>query len=77
MSVTAAAVSEPVFVAKHVRPAKARATCWRRSSTSTRNASHLAIFDAQHIEDGPIARADLDHRVPMGFHGSWRDAAQS
>ncbi len=40
-----------------------------------RNASQLAVFDAQHVADGPIARADLDHRVPMGFHGSWRDAA--
>ncbi len=37
-----------------------------------RNASHLAVFDAQQVETGPIARAHLDHRVPLGFHGSWR-----
>ena len=37
-----------------------------------RNASHLAIFDAEQIEEGPIARAMLDHRVPVGFHATWR-----
>jgi all-trans-8'-apo-beta-carotenal 15,15'-oxygenase len=33
--------------------------------------SHLAIFDAQHIEDGPIARAHFDHHIPAGFHGTY------
>jgi all-trans-8'-apo-beta-carotenal 15,15'-oxygenase len=42
-----------------------------------RNASHLAIFDARRIDDGPLARAYLDHRVPLGFHGSWREEGQS
>jgi carotenoid cleavage dioxygenase-like enzyme len=36
-----------------------------------RNASHLAVLDADAIEAGPLARAHLDHRVPMGFHGLW------
>jgi carotenoid cleavage dioxygenase-like enzyme len=39
-----------------------------------RNASYLAILDAMHIEAGPIAKAHLDHRVPLGFHGVWRAA---
>jgi carotenoid cleavage dioxygenase-like enzyme len=34
--------------------------------------SQLAILDAQNITAGPIARAFLDHRVPLGFHGNWR-----
>jgi len=36
-----------------------------------RNASQLAIFDADAIERGPIARAQLEHRVPVGFHALW------
>lgn len=33
--------------------------------------SHLALFAADAIAAGPIARAHLDQRVPMGFHGLW------
>jgi carotenoid cleavage dioxygenase len=34
-------------------------------------ASHLAILDASAVEAGPLARACLPHRMPMGFHGCW------
>lgn len=30
------------------------------------------IFDARAIGDGPVARAQLEHHVPLGFHGAWR-----
>jgi all-trans-8'-apo-beta-carotenal 15,15'-oxygenase len=30
-----------------------------------------AVFDAAHLADGPIARAHLDHHVPLSFHGAW------
>lgn len=33
--------------------------------------SFLAIFDAFHIEDGPITRIWLTHHIPMTFHGHW------
>lgn len=33
--------------------------------------SYLAVFDAQHVGDGPIGRAHFDHHVPAGFHGTW------
>jgi carotenoid cleavage dioxygenase len=36
-----------------------------------RDASHVAVLDAERIEAGPVARAVLDHRVPAGFHGSF------
>ena len=32
----------------------------------------LAVFDAQNVADGPIACAELPHRVPYGFHGNWK-----
>ena len=31
----------------------------------------LAVFDAQHIDDGPICSAHLDHTTPFSFHGTW------
>ena len=39
------------------------------------NRSDLAVFDAAAVERGPIAVAELSHRVPFGFHGNWRPAA--
>ena len=37
--------------------------------------SHLLILDAENITAGPLATAQLDHRVPLGFHGNWRPAS--
>lgn len=31
--------------------------------------SHFVVFDAQHLGDGPLARAFLETHVPLGFHG--------
>lgn len=36
------------------------------------NRSDLAFFDAENVADGPIACAELPHRVPYGFHGNWK-----
>jgi all-trans-8'-apo-beta-carotenal 15,15'-oxygenase len=33
--------------------------------------SRLVVFDAQHVADGPIAQARLDHHIPADFHGVW------
>jgi carotenoid cleavage dioxygenase len=41
---------------------------------ANRGASHMVVLDAQNLADGPLAKAMLDHRVPYGFHGNWRDA---
>lgn len=35
--------------------------------------SFFAVFAADHLADGPIARVLLDHHVPNNFHGYWRD----
>lgn len=31
----------------------------------------FCVLDAQHIENGPIARVKLKHHVPYGFHGTF------
>ena len=66
------AVSEPVFVARRDASAEGDGYLLATIYDEDRDASHLAIFDACDVEAGPLARAHLDHRVPMGFHGSWR-----
>jgi carotenoid cleavage dioxygenase len=38
------------------------------------NTSALCVFDAQNISAGPLARAHVSHRVPVCFHGTWRNA---
>ncbi|MCY4041398.1 MAG: carotenoid oxygenase family protein, partial [Gammaproteobacteria bacterium] len=34
--------------------------------------SGLNVFDAQHVEDGPLATAWLPYPMPLGFHGCFR-----
>ena len=33
--------------------------------------SDFLVFDAQAMDKGPIARAKMPRRVPLGFHGNW------
>ena len=36
-----------------------------------RRATVLSLFDAAHIEDGPLAQAVLPSMLPLGFHGNF------
>ena len=65
------AVSEPVFVAARGSQKEGDGYLLATVFDEACNASHLAVLDAQRIEEGPIARAFLDHRVPAGFHGTF------
>jgi all-trans-8'-apo-beta-carotenal 15,15'-oxygenase len=33
--------------------------------------SHLAVLDAEHLSDGPVARVRLEQALPLSFHGSF------
>ncbi len=68
-------VSEPVFAASPASSAEGAGYLLVTVFDEGRNASHLAILDAERIGHGPIARAHLDHRVPAGFHGSFVPSA--
>jgi carotenoid cleavage dioxygenase-like enzyme len=65
------AVGEPVFAP---RPGGAEEEGWILSTLYDENTdrSCLAVFPAERLPAGPIARVRLDHRVPVGFHGLWR-----
>ena len=41
---------------------------------SVRGASAVAVFDARHVADGPVARAWLDYPLPLAFHGHFTAA---
>jgi carotenoid cleavage dioxygenase-like enzyme len=64
-------VSEPVFAPAPGASEEGVGYLLATIFDEARNASHLAVLDAQRVEQGPIARAHLDHRVPAGFHGSF------
>jgi carotenoid cleavage dioxygenase len=38
---------------------------------SADGASEVVVIDAQRVEDGPIARVEIPHRVPIGYHTWW------
>jgi carotenoid cleavage dioxygenase len=66
-------VSEPVFVPQY---AGDEGNGWLLATVyePERHTSSLVVLDAQAVADGPVATVRLDHRVPFGFHGSWRPA---
>lgn len=39
-----------------------------------REASGMAVFDAERLAAGPLGIAWFDHRIPITFHGNWIDA---
>ena len=64
--------SEPVFVPKKSSAAEGEGYLMANVYDATTDTSHLLILDAENIEQGPIGKAMLEHRVPFGFHGNWR-----
>lgn len=65
------ALAEPVFVPKNRDAKEGEGYLLTNIFDEQRNASHLAIFGVEDIERGLVARAHLDHRVPVGFHACW------
>jgi carotenoid cleavage dioxygenase len=65
-------VSEPVFVSESAGSAEGEgwllATVYKHATMN----SELVVLNAAAVDDGPVASVRLDHRVPFGFHGSWR-----
>ena len=63
---------EPVFVPKAAEAEEGEGYLLATVFRAEENRSDLAIFDAQNVATGPIACAELPHRVPYGFHGNWK-----
>jgi carotenoid cleavage dioxygenase-like enzyme len=63
---------EPVFVPRTAEAAEGDGYLLATVYRAAENRSDLAFFDAADVAAGPIACAELPHRVPFGFHGNWR-----
>jgi carotenoid cleavage dioxygenase-like enzyme len=70
-------VGEPLFVPRHRDAAEDDGYLLDFVYDAARNASEFVILDARNINDEPIARVPLPHRVPYGFHGNWVPEAES
>lgn len=67
--------SEPVFVPRAANAAEGDGWLLATAYRGAEKRSDLLVFEAGALADGPIATAQLSHRVPFGFHGNWLDAA--
>jgi all-trans-8'-apo-beta-carotenal 15,15'-oxygenase len=65
------AAGEPVFAA---RPRAGRDDGWLivQCLDGRTERAFFALFDADHVDAGPIARLRLPHGLPISFHGSWK-----
>lgn len=71
--------SEPVFVPRPgaiYAPESAQEPGWILSLVydSRTRKSFLAVMDAEHLADGPLARVHLRHHAPFSYHGWWQPA---
>jgi carotenoid cleavage dioxygenase-like enzyme len=65
-------VSEPIFIPRNTDAREADGYLLATIYRGAEKRSDLAVFDTVSLEAGPIALAELSHRVPFGFHGNWR-----
>ncbi len=70
-----AMTSEPIFVPKSDSAGEGEGYLMSVVTSFETRTSSLYIFDALGVSAGPVAKVHLSHRVPSGFHGSWRPAA--
>ena len=66
---------EPVFVPKSEDAAEGEGYLLSVVYRARENRSDLVFLDAGDVAGGPIACAELPHRVPHGFHGNWKSNA--
>ncbi|WP_394778265.1 carotenoid oxygenase family protein [Undibacterium sp.] len=65
-------ISEPVFVPRSQDAEEADGWLLAVACRGKEQRSDLLIFEARHVNDGPIASVHLPCRIPFGFHGNWR-----
>ncbi len=63
---------EPVFVPRSEDAEEGDGYLVSVVYRAAENRSDLLFLDATNVADGPIACAELPHRVPYGFHGNWK-----
>ena len=64
-------LANPVFAPRSAELAEGDGFLLTVQYIREENRSDLLILDASGLENGPVARVHLSHRIPAGFHGSW------
>jgi carotenoid cleavage dioxygenase len=68
-------VQEPCFIPRTRKAAEGDGYLVAVLDNVVTNYSDLAIFDAQHVAEGPFARVKLPFRLRAALHGNWADAS--
>lgn len=63
-------VEEPIFIARDNAEKEGQGYLINSYLNFNEGFTGLAIFDAEHISDGPIAHAKLPYYLPLGLHGT-------
>lgn len=65
--------SEPIFVADPDKSASQLDEGWLLVEVldGRTQTNHLAVLRADRVEDGPLAKIQLTHSLPLSFHGCW------
>jgi len=66
-------VQEPCFIPRGKTAAEGEGYLVAVLDNVVTNYSDLAVFDAQRIGEGPLARAKLPFRLRPALHGNWAD----
>ncbi len=66
---------EPIFVPRCPNAPEGDGYLLAVVSRGDKRRSDLLVLDAQNIDAPPLATVRLPHRIPDGFHGSWRPEA--
>ncbi len=70
------AFQEPAFIPRSKDAAEGDGWLVALIDNHITNYSDLCIFDALHVEKGPVARAKLPVRLRQGLHGNWVDGSK-
>jgi all-trans-8'-apo-beta-carotenal 15,15'-oxygenase len=63
--------TEPLFVPRPGAAAEDDGWVLSLCHDGSSSRAFLAVFDACHLDRGPIARAWFDHQIPITFHGTF------
>ncbi|WP_462409750.1 carotenoid oxygenase family protein [Neobacillus sp. Marseille-QA0830] len=69
-------LQEPTFIPKSDNAAEGEGYLVALVNRYDEMRSDLVVLDAQHLNDGPVARVKLPIRLRQGLHGSWVTEAQ-
>jgi len=69
-------IQEPCFVPRSENAPEGDGYIIALADNVVTNYSDLVILDAQHVDEGPLARVNLPFRIRSGLHGNWADESK-